>query len=221
MAAILNMASVLIALQLAVPPVAQAQCSFNAPRKAAQVRSDMIRSYAACPGITFAAPNTATGSGVPACTSPVPLSSFQFGSKGACKLQLRAKREEPCSNPFFTNCQVSSVKLSCKDIRDSNGDLIQADFAGLGWTLRFALRVTSEDHTSGDLTVVDFPAFVVLPAGSKGKLKFSGSIGNDFYICNPPFCPFPLSGCTSFQILSASLVDPSDDIFATLGSSSH
>ena len=78
---------------------AQAQCDFNGPGKAKGIKSSLIRSFAGCPSITFAGPNSQTGGGTPTCAPPYAHSPHFFDEvKGKCDFQAKAKKEDPCSD---------------------------------------------------------------------------------------------------------------------------
>lgn len=196
---------------------AHAQCSFDAPAKARGFKSDMVRAYSSCPGVTFAAPNTSTMAGVPGCGPPVAMSTYQFGAKGKCRLSVRHQIEEPCSTGIGVPCSEIATKVRCKDIRDS---ITGEPIANGTWSLSVIVRGTVDD--SGDLTLVDSPVQLAFEAPRKGSLKLDASLPGPFN--TPPFDPFPpypWHPCSSVEILSVAVKDPAGNIFATFGSSTR
>lgn len=193
--------------------VAHAQCAFDGPTKARGLKTSMVRAYASCPGITFAAPNTSTMAGVPACAPPASLSTFKFGPKGQCKISMRANAEVPCGAPAFTaGCTNPRFSVKCSDVTDFGGTPISDP----GWELSLVLRVTTDDEQNGDITIVDTPLGLAIPTAENGKLTLRAELNELLCLFDP--CP-TLSPCTSFEIISAHIRDPSGAVFATMGSS--
>jgi hypothetical protein len=78
-------------------------------------------------------------------------------------------------------------------------------------------RTTFNDASSGDMTVIDFPAQFPLPPASGGKI--SGSF-NTNTLLNGLFGPgSELPACTAIQLITVGIADPAGNIFAALGSS--
>ena len=161
-------ASLLGAVLFWVPTMAYAQCSFDGPAKAKGLKADLVRAYAACPGVTFAAPNTATMAGVPGCTPPTPLSEFLFDDrKGRCSIKWRQKIERPCSTGTGVDCSNLSIDVTCRGVTDAGGDPIESGV----WSLHVVRRSTLADASAGDLTVIDFPAQFFFDPPGRGKIS--------------------------------------------------
>jgi hypothetical protein len=208
----------LVALGMLVAPVrARAQCAFDAPVKAAGFKSSMVRAYAGCPSITFPGSNTSTMAGVPGCAPPFALSDYQFADeKSGCSIQLSHNLKDPCPSGDAVECADIRVKAKCTGVLESDG-LTPA--SGPGWVLNLSTRITWDDQTRGDMTVIDSPAQFSFSEASGGTLKLDFSIYD--LLCLLFFgCPsFP--ACLQNHVLSASILDPDGNVFAVLGSSSR
>jgi hypothetical protein len=210
---------------ISAPTVSNSQCIFDAPSKARQLKTSIVRTVAACPGVTHVAPNTSTGvSGTPACAPVVALSDYDFGPKGRCTMQLKSVRFEPCPFGSAPSCTNPELKLKCASILDPLGEPIDGDAAAL-WSLRLRLRMTFDDEGSGDMTTTDLTAVAIIPPGSRGKLRLSApyneAVGNAFLPCFDPVLGCALPGCTSLEIIGVRLYDPDQRPFGAIGSSTR
>jgi hypothetical protein len=197
--------------------IASAQCAFDAPKKAKGFKSDMVRAFAPCPGVTHAAPNTASGTaGTPACAPVTPMSSWSFSDKGKCAVKTKQKLESPCSTNPMEDCANLSIQAKCGGIL--NAGLAEDNSAG--WALRTFARATFDDNSNGDMTVIDFPASFAFPdPAKKGKLKLksdTNALLGDLFGAGSE-----LPGCTSIELLSVKIADPAGNLFANLGSSTR
>ena len=194
---------------------ASAQCAFNEPGKAKGLKSSLVKAYAACPGITFASPNTSTMAGVPGCATPFALSVYKFDTaKGKCDIKTGQNVEVPCSTGSPGNCSNLSLSLKCSGINNADGVTPNNQS---GWNLNTVARATFNDNSNGDMTVIDFPAQFPLPAASGGK--FSGKFDTNTLL-NGLFGPgSELPACTAIQIIRLAIADPAGNTFATMGSS--
>ncbi len=201
-------------------PRAHAQCAFDAPAKAKGFKTSMVRAYAGCPGVTFAAPNTSTMAGVPGCAPPFATSEYQFDDDaGQCSVQLTQTVESPCYDDLVPECARIRLKAQCSGVLDPDGTTptVNAD-----WTFNVVMRLTFDDQTRGDMTVVDFPAQFPFSQPSAGRLKLT-------YDSSDPCATLPclfgpstaLPSCMELQLLSARIVDPDGNGFAVMGSSSR
>ena len=187
---------------------ALSQCSFDVPQKASTMKQVLVRAYTEC-----SAPNTVTVTGVPACSPPAPPSSFLFGPTGGCKLQVKSTVEIPCPNGAAVGCLNLTYRAKCQDVTDSGGMSI----SGSGWGLYGTLRLTQDDRSAGDVTVVDLPfAFSFEPA-SNGNLKLKSDIvtthcPNFFTDCSYAFSP-----CANVELIDHRVVAPGGFTFATPG----
>jgi hypothetical protein len=153
--------------------------------------------------------------GVPGCTPPFVLSPYGFGLKGACSVQFRGNFEDPCSNGFGVPCSNPSLVAKCTGIEDPiTGEPTES----AGWALNLVLRLTTDDPSGGDMTVVDVPAQFAFDSASLGKLKLKAVMNDLFSIDCFGAC---IAGCTSYQILRVAIADPDGSIFAVMGSSSR
>ena len=199
---------------LCAPAVAHAQCAFDEPSKAKSLKSDMVRAYSSCPGVTFPTSNTTTMAGVPGCAPPVPLSSYEFGPKGWCKIAITTNFESPCAFASQAECTNPRFSLKCNDLRTSEDAPADAP----GWELAVVFRATISDQANGDLTVIDFPLRYPMASAADGKI--SGKFGLNDLLCQllSDLCP-ALPVCSSFEVITAAAVDPDGNVFARMGSS--
>jgi len=206
---------------ITIPAVARAQCAFNGPTKAGLIKSSLVRHYATCPSETFPAPNTSSNTDTPGCAPPYPSSVYQFGPKGSCTFQMKTKLEDPCPDGCPDPCMRFRYKLKCTDVRDASSEPIAAGGTGTGWSLTQVFRATLDDAVRGDMTIVEIPTSVNVPAGDHGKLSMNVDPVDTGLL---PFffgCPAHPPACSSFQLQSLALRDPGGNIFAVLGSSTR
>jgi len=200
---------------------AVAQCAFDAPTKAKGIKTSMVRAYAGCPGITFPSPNTSTMAGVPGCTPPMTQSAYEFDDEtSGCSIRLAQSVESPCFDGAPA-CGRIKLKARCWGILDPGGATLTES---PGWSLSIIARITIADETSGDMTIIDFPAQFSSGQASRGKLKltYDSSDPCAYSLCNlfpPPAHAFPV--CTTLEIPSARILDPDGNIFAAAGTSSR
>jgi len=203
---------------------ALAQCNFNEPGKAKGLKISLVRSFAGCPGITFAVPNTSTstGGGTPGCTPPFAHSEFKFNAKGSCSIKTSQKLEAPCSTGDGTyDCANLSIQVKCKGVVANDGvSPISSPGNGDGWGLNTVARATFNDRDRGDMTIIDFPARFPIPPAKKGKMKMKDDTNN--LLVNQLFgAGSELPGCTAIQLLSIAVADNAGNIFAVPGSSTR
>ena len=195
--------------------VASATCTFDAPFKAKGLKTDMVRAMTQCGGSGIA-PNDSTATGIPGCSPPVPLSSYLFGEKGKCSIKTGQKAEAPCKIDASPSCADIQIKVSCSDVRESDGT---TPANGPGWSVTTLSRAVLEDANAGgdgdELTIVNFPLQMPLDDASAGKIKAKLS-ANELLGTSGP-----LPACTAVQILDLFIVDPLGDTFAAMGSQSR
>ena len=196
--------------------LAAAQCAFDAPTKAKGIKTSMVRAYAGCPGITFPSPNTSTMTGVPGCAPPFALSPFEFGPDGSCSLKSSQSIESPCPIAPLSGCAMLQITARCTDIRDPGG---ATQTTAPGWAINLVLRITEEDPSSGDLTVIDVPLQVSFPQARNGRMRLNRLLPECLLHVFP--CGVEWGACTSLQLLYAAVADPDGNIFAVVGSSSR
>ena len=194
-----------------IASTASAQCDFNEPFKAKGLKSDMIKAMTPCGGTAGQTINTASATGIPACTPPLPLSSYNFGVKGKCSVKTTHKYEAPCKWDGSSECSDITLKLKCSDVLDPS----DTPAFGSGWSLSTLARATFNDSDGGgdDMTIVDFPAQFPIPDASKGKIKAKLST-NELLDATGGTLP----GCSAVELLNMYLLDPNGDIFASMGS---
>ena len=203
-------------LGLATAGPAMAQCAFNDAGKAKGVKVSFVRHYSACPGVTFVAPNSSTMAGVPACTVPTPTSTFRFSAKGGCSVSTGQKLESPCKTGTGIDCSNVSIKGKCGGITESDG--VTPISSGV-WSLGAVARLTINDNSSGDMTLIDFPVQFAFNPPNKGKLGLKSDTNT---LLNNLFGPgSELPGCSSVELVSMSIQDPSGNIFAKVGSATR
>jgi hypothetical protein len=194
---------------------ASAQCDFNEPGKAKGLKSSFVKAYAACPGITFPATNTTTMAGVPGCAAPFALSAYKFEPlKGKCDLKTSHKVELPCSTGNPAGCSNLSLSVKCSGVLNADGVTPNNQ---AGWNLNTVARATFDDNSSGDMTVIDFPAQFALAQANAGKI--SGKFTTNQLLTDLFGAGSELPVCTAVQLVRVAIADPSGNTFATMGTS--
>lgn len=201
---------------------ANAQCAFNGPAKAKGLKTSMTRYFAGCGNsITFAVPNDMTMTGTPSCSAPFANSGFTFGAKGSCDVKTSQKIESDCSQAGAVgSCANVKVNGKCKDITIAGGSTqINGPTGGGAWRLATLSRATLDDQLGGDMTVIDFPLSFAFDEPKKGGIKVKSDSNTALEALLGPGSAIP--GCTSIQVLSAEVTDPTGSVFATMGTSTR
>jgi len=203
-----------VALVGFVAASAHAQCAFDGPAKAKGIKSSLIRSFAACPSITFPVPNSTTGTDVPTCSPPYAHSPFFFANKGSgCSFQTSAKLESPCTfNSTSSDCMNLSLKAKCSGVLKPDN----ATDDSPGWKLTTVSRATLNDPDNGDMTVINFPVSFTYSTPEDGEMEIDSSSAEALV---------PLVGangaalpaCTSIEVVDVKIKDPDGRPFARLG----
>ena len=214
-----------IALILAAPGFALAQCAFDAPTKKTTFRASLVRVFHECPDLdVYPIPNTSTSAGAPACSPVTPSSPWSFSDEsGKCDIRFDQKVFDPCPNDAEPSCAVVRSEVRCSGILDPDGQTLTNTSA---WTQEVVLRLTVNDGAGGDMAIVDMPATVTLPPAVDGALRARF----DAFPCTSIDCagepvPFEWIGiqpsCAQLEIVSMTLRSPDGEAFATLGSSTR
>ena len=203
-------AVVVVALALTSAGEALAQCSFDGPAKAKGFSTSLIRAFSPCPCISPCPPfpNSQTGTGVPSCAPPYAFSSYEFDTPGRCSFKMYVRHEMPCSNGNPEACTAPTFLLRCSRILDPGG---ATRTNAPGFQVTFTVRSTMDDPGNGDMTVINFPFNVVLPAAVDGQLYAK------FGLADLPFMDLVTPGCAELEILNIALLDPSGARFAVVG----
>jgi hypothetical protein len=102
------------------------------------------------------------------------------------------------------------VDARCKGILDDDEPGLTNDG---GWLLRLGLRLTLDDATYGDMTVIDLPQLdMPFPATDEGSLQLSGQPQLLLVLDEQGLPP-----CTLIEVLSVEVRDPDNNEFAVLG----
>ena len=194
---------------------AQAQCDFNGPGKAKGIKTSLIRSFAGCPSITFAGPNSQTGGGTPTCAPPYAHSPHFFDEvKGKCDFSAKAKKEDPCKDGSGVPCMNLSLKSSCGGVLRVDGISPINGEDDAGWRLGTVSRATLNDPDNGDMTVIDFPVNIGYSIPKSGKI----SVKTDTNAILDDLGLAALPGCAVVEVVSLSVQDPQGNPFAVIGS---
>ncbi|MFQ5352534.1 MAG: hypothetical protein ACE5D3_05615 [Candidatus Binatia bacterium] len=137
--------------------------------------------------------------------------------KGQCFLKTSGRLESPCSTGTGIDCFNLTFKAKCSGILDPDGLNLTA---GGGWALNTVMRITMNDSTGGNMTVMDLPAQFGFSQAFKGRMSLMGDTNTllDFLFSGPGF---ELPGCTSIEVVWAAVADPSGGIFARMGASTR
>ena len=212
---------------------ASAQCEFNALAKTKGIKGSMIRAFAGCPSTEYPTINTSTGAGgTPACNDPMdgvlPAggTTYVFGEKGSCSVDLKAKLEKDCALLEDASgaviglppgpCHVTYVKGNCKGIMQSDGISPINAIDDAGWSLATLSRATVNDADNGDMTIIDFPVTFLFGDPNNGGIKVDSSSAEALAgIVGPSGAALP--PCTQIEVVKITLKDPNGDAFAVLG----
>ncbi len=204
----------------------QNRCGYNSPAKAKGFKTSMVRAFAACPGLTQLI--NASSGGFPVCTPPFALSSYQFGPKGKCDVKVSHKNAEPCPLALIDSpptdapvCADQKLLAKCSDIRQSDGITPINAAEDTGWSLQIVARSTflAENDTGTDVsddfpvTLIDFPVVLSMNAPKKGKVLLKTTLADLLQTIGGS-----LPACTTIQIVSMSIADPTGNVFAKMGS---
>ena len=196
---------------------ASAQCAFDGPSKAKSIKTSLVRAFVPCPSITFPAPNSQTGTGVPTCAPPFEYGEGgtldkKFNGRSECGVSLTAKLESPCAVPPG-DCMNVAIKARCKGITLEG----VTPTSEVGWKLNIVARATIDDRTFGDMTVINYPLNIEFPQAYKGKL----SLKTDTNTVLTGLGLTTLPACSEVELVSLSVQDPDGNIFAKLGAGTH
>jgi hypothetical protein len=103
-----------------------------------------------------------------------------------------------------------SIKTGCKGVLESDG---VTPVSGPGWSVATVSRATLNDPDNGDMTVIDFPVQIPMPAASKGKFSRKTNTNELLDLLGLPALP----ECTQVEVVSLSVQDPGGNPFAKLG----
>lgn len=210
---------------------ANAQCSFPHPKKAGKYQTNLVQAFVSCGNVGGNSPNAVAGGSTPSC-QPVETFFEQSGNVstgwrfdplvGQGQLQLKSAKAPyktvppdtgqcgtPCNPPGDTVDVNIALKLS--GVSNSSG-LVGLIAPGDPGTLATVSRATFDDRTSGDMTVVDFPAqfnFNVF----KGKTSLKTSA--DTLLNGAGLAGLP--HCTSLENVVVTILDTNGDTFAVPG----
>jgi len=183
-------------------------CGIDLPQKTKSIKGSFVRAFEGCPIPSFPVPNSQTGDGVPACSPPYANSPNLFDERsGGCTLSLTQKLGN--CNPV---CAPLTVALKCKGVLLGNSSPSNES----GWKLHLTLRASTTDPSAGDVTVVDLPIDVALPAFEGGRLKIQSVLPE----LQATPSPLQLCGCTALELVDARLLDALGNDFARLGTAS-
>jgi hypothetical protein len=191
--------------------VASAQCAYQHPRKAQEMKLPLVQAFVPCD-----APNALTHIGVLSCKPPQtfneyagsPSNGWLWGpnSSGEISFKPMQNRIQSILNP--PDSADISVRIDLSGIVDATGPV-----NGVG-VLYPTRRTTIEDRAADeDMTVVDLslPAFQVPVANGRARVRTSANV-----VLNSSGFP-GVRGCTALELVSLQLNDENDTPFASPG----
>jgi hypothetical protein len=152
------------------------------------------------------------------------ITEYGFGPDGYCTLTASSDVAPDCSKLRGSNgvvmglaaipCHVTTVKAQCRDIRDESQLLI-----GPGepfWYVAMLLRLTIDDPTAGDVTMIDLPVNFSFGDAEEGSLRMRTNTAEALStVFGPAVAALP--ACTSLQIERILVRDPTGLTFASAG----
>lgn len=221
---------------------AVAQCDFNAVAKARGMTTSLVRSFTGCSstphGGVYNVIDTQTAGGVPACGSVEPIriggdaTPYMFEPRsGKCNVQTKAKIEKDCAvledaggDPLGLPagpCHVTYVKARCQGIVKDDGLTPINALEDAGWSLSALSRLSINDATSGDITVIDLPLTFMFGAPANGQIKLDSSSAEALATMLVDISDAALPTCTSLGISNLAVKDPDGLRFAVMGGSTR
>jgi hypothetical protein len=205
---------------------AHAQCAFEHPKKTPKFQVSLVPAFIGCDdsfciGGGNSSNTTAFGGNIPACRPPetyneqagFPINGWLWGPKSQVLLQLKSLKQVADLTVTPGDPDASDVLITVKasDVEYAPGD-------GSAWvtdatgTLEIAVRLTTNDRTSQDVTakVVAFnlPFQVVA-----GRAETKASLDHLLNAGQSPSLPH----CTLFQIVNIGMLDEVSHQFAVQG----
>ena len=167
----------------------------NMPRRAKTLRVALVRAYAPCSGSV--ANDHIRDSGVSACATSQPLSTFKFGGQGRGTAQAR----------MASTGDSFRLQLDLEDVRDAAGNPVDGS---VSFTLEFTYRITTNHcqlaRVCTTTTFVNRDTVAICANGScHGHARVSLGVLGD-----PAFS-------SSIEIEPMQVTDPANNVFATQG----
>ncbi len=220
------MRKLLIALvaALVTPASVGAQCAFDRPNGSTgyigSYTSSLVRAFVSCNNPGGNTPNTTISGGtIPGCSpaedfgqnTGLPPSGWNFSNglaSSSGKVQIKRTSGGVNLNlPPTLRDTVVKVKLY-RIAKNSGG------YASGTGNVQVYLRVTTQDYLGDDMTVIDFPFAFPITLSSYGTGSVTKKVGDLLmqHLSQPRW-----SDCTSVEILSVSVRDPTGNLFAVSG----
>lgn len=203
---------------------AQPTCEFDRPFASSSYtgyfKSSLVRAFVPCnnPGGNTPNATTITGS-VPTCYpvedfheqagSPAGGWEFHSGTSYGTVTVKRAKGVGP--NLGFPPPRLDAV-IEVKLYHIGSTD--EAGFADGTGTVQVVIRVTTQDYSEDDMTVIDFPfGFPIALSSGNGSGFATKKVGDALFDLDSP----RFTDCTSFEVVSIAVRDPNGTVFAVPG----
>jgi hypothetical protein len=209
---------------LATPTSVGAQCAFDRPFASSSYtgafKSSLVRAFVSCNNPGGNTPNATTITGtVPTCYpvedfheqagSPAGGWEFHSGTSYGTVTLKRAKGVGP--NLSFPPPHLdAAIAVKLYHIGSSDGP----GFASGTGSIQVVLRVTTQDYSGADMTVVDFPfGFPISLSSGNGSGYVTKTVGDILFDLNNP----RFTECTSLEVVSVTVRDPNGNVFAVPG----
>ncbi len=195
---------------------AQAQCGFQHPKSAKQLRSALVQAMIPCDGPGGLTPNTTTEGGVPACAPPEteneedgsPVNGWIWHGSSSGVIYLKSSNNKQLPGPLNPpNARDVAVTLKLYNIHDQHGVVAHAP-----GKLIVTLRVTMQDRQNGNMTSTDWPIdfdFMVQGADAAMKTTVNARLNAE----GMPSLP----GCSSIEVVAIDVLDENGNRFGNAG----
>jgi hypothetical protein len=156
------------------------------------------------------------------CTSSYLDSTYEFDTGSRCVLSARSKAEKDCAAVKDKNgnslgldpgpCHMTYINASCSGVVRADGTPISADDET--FALRLSLRFALDDGS----TTLDFPFELPFSTPVEGSMSLGTTTAEAL---SSRFDDRELPPCTAVEIVGATIIDPLDRPFATIGLATH
>ena len=220
----MRVAALALAAVVALPVNAGAQCAFDRPNGSsgttAYLTTSLVRAFVSCNNPGGNPPNATTiGGTIPSCfpaesfddNAGSPTGGWEFRPSSSAG-RVYVKRTTGSGDNFGLPPPLRDTAITVKLYHIGNNAGGYATGIGSVFTV---LRITTQDYSGDDMTVIDFPfSFGISLSNSfSGSATVTKKLGDILKGLSQP----RLSDCTNIEIVSIAVRDPNGNTFAVPG----